>query len=236
MKRDDLITIYKAARSLGIKVEVILYQIDTGNIEASDGMIYESICKKISQQQATYIGVKTFLKKHDSDKFESRYVKNRNKYIDFLENNAYFGIEIVEPENILFEIPEREDFYITKEDAQFLEYKSEQFFMEFGLTEEEKVRQIICRSKGHSLSTEYIRKYLIYIEDEENIYTPSLTAFVRTIFDMSDIKQLTDEDIISAIDEANTVRTKILLTDFFKYVAKYESVKYHNIERKKKGD
>ena len=235
MKRDDLITIYKAARSLGIKVEVILYQIDTGNIEASDGMIYESICKKISQQQATYIGVKTFLKKHDSDKFESRYVKNRNKYIDFLENNAYFGIEIVEPENILFEIPEREDFYITKEDAQFLEYKSEQFFMEFGLTEEEKVRQIICRSKGHSLSTEYIRKYLIYIEDEENIYTPSLTAFVRTIFDMSDIKQLTDEDIISAIDEANTVRTKILLTDFFKYVAKYESVKYHNIERKKKG-
>lgn len=55
MKRDDLITIYKAARSLGIKVEVILYQIDTGNIEASDGMIYESICKKISQQQATYI-------------------------------------------------------------------------------------------------------------------------------------------------------------------------------------
>ena len=69
MKRDDLITIYKAARSLGIKVEVILYQIDTGNIEASDGMIYESICKKISQQQATYIGVKTFLKKHDSDKF-----------------------------------------------------------------------------------------------------------------------------------------------------------------------
>lgn len=51
---------------------------------------------------------------------------------------------------------------------------------------------------------------------------------------MSDIKQLTDEDIISAIDEANTVRTKILLTDFFKYVAKYESVKYHNIERRKK--
>lgn len=233
-KNDNLITTYKAAQSLGIKTEVLQYQIDAGNIESVDGMVYESVCDKISEQQLTYVGIKAFLQNHDSDRFESRYVKNRNKYIDFLEDNAYFGIEIVEPENILFDLPEREDFYITKEDAQLLEYKSEQFFEEFGLTEEEKVRWIINHSKGHPLTSEYIKKYLAYIEDEDNIYTPSLTAFVRTVFDMSDIKQLTDEDIVSAIEEADAVRTKNLLTDFFKYVAKYETVKYHNIELKKK--
>jgi len=102
-------------------------------------MVYESVCDKISEQQATYIGIKAFLQNHNSDRFESKYVKNRNKYIDFLEDNAYFGIEIVEPDNILFDLPEREDFYITREDAQMFEYKSEQFFEEFGLTEEEKV-------------------------------------------------------------------------------------------------
>lgn len=233
-KKDNLITIYKAAQSLGIKVEILQYQIDAGNIESIDGMVYESVCDKISEQQVTYIGIKAFLQNHDNDRFESRYVKNRNKYIDFLEDNAYFGIEIVEPENILFDLPEREDFYITKEDAQLLEYKSEQFFEEFGLTEEEKVRWIINHSKGHLLTSEYIKKYLTYIEDEDNIYTPSLTAFVRTIFDMSDIKQLTDEDIVSAIEDADAVRTKNLLTDFFRYVAKYETVKYHNVELKKK--
>lgn len=233
-KKDNLITVYKAAQSLGIKAEVLQYQIDAGNIDSVEGMVYESVCDKISEQQATYIGIKAFLQNHNSDRFESKYVKNRNKYIDFLEDNAYFGIEIVEPDNILFDLPEREDFYITREDAQMFEYKSEQFFEEFGLTEEEKVRWIINHSKGHPLTTEYIKKYLIYIEDEDNIYTPSLTAFVRTIFDMSDIKKLTDEDIVSAIENADAVRTKNLLTDFFKYVAKYETVKYHNVELKKK--
>ena len=233
-KKGNLITMYKAAQSLGIKAEVLQYQIDAGNIECIDGMVHESACDTIVEQQATYIGIKAFLQNHDNDRFESKYVRNRNKYIDFLEDNAYFGIEIVEPENILFEFPEREDFYITREDAQLLEYKSEQFFKDFGLTEEEKVRRIINHSKGHALTSEYIKKYLTYIEDEDNIYTPSLTAFVRTIFDMSDIKQLTDEDIVSAIEYADAVRTKKMLIDFFKYVAKYETVKYHNIELKKK--
>lgn len=207
-KKGNLITMYKAAQSLGIKAEVLQYQIDAGNIECIDGMVHESACDTIVEQQATYIGIKAFLQNHDNDRFESKYVRNRNKYIDFLEDNAYFGIEIVEPENILFEFPEREDFYITREDAQLLEYKSEQFFKDFGLTEEEKVRRIINHSKGHALTSEYIKKYLTYIEDEDNIYTPSLTAFVRTIFDMSDIKQLTDEDIVSAIEYADAVRTK----------------------------
>lgn len=232
-KKENLITIKKAAQSLGLKEEIIRYQIDAGNIESIDGMIHESVCQTISQQQTTYIGIRTFLKSHDSDRFVSRYVKNRTKYIDFLEDSAYFGIEIVEPEEILFELPEREDFYITKEDAQLLEYKSERFFQEFGLTEVEKIRWIISHSKEHPLSTEYVKKYLTYIEDEDNIYTPSLTNFVKTIFDMADLKQITDEDVISAIEEAETIRTKSLLSDFFKYVAKYENVKYHDVKLKK---
>lgn len=233
-KDTNLITINKAAKFLGIKAEIIQYQIDIGNIEPVNGMVTESICEKISEQQSTYIGIKAFLKNHNNDRFESKYVRNRNKYIDFLENNSYFGIEIIEPEDIFFDLPEREDFYISKEDAQFLEYKSEQFFQEFGLTEEEKTKRIISYSKGHPLSLEYIQKYLTYIEDEDNIYTPALTAFVKTIFDISDITELTDEDIVSTIENADAVRTKILLIDFFKYVAKYETVKYHNVELKKK--
>lgn len=233
-KDTNLITINKAAKFLGIKAEIIQYQIDIGNIEPVNGMLTESICEKISEQQSTYLGIKAFLKNHNNDRFESKYVRNRNKYIDFLENNSYFGIEIIEPEDIFFDLPEREDFYITKEDAQLLEYKSEQFFQEFGLTEEEKTKRIISHSKEHPLSTEYIQKYLIYIEDEDNIYTPALTAFVKTIFDISDIMELTDEDIVSAIEDADAVRTKKLLIDFFKYVAKYETVKYHNVELKKK--
>lgn len=229
-----LISIYNAARTLGVKIEVIQYQIEEGKIESVDEMVPESVCDKISKQQEDYIGIKDFLKRHDSEGFKSKYAKNRNKYIDFLENNSYFGVKIVDSEEILFNFPEREEFYISKEDAQYLEYKSERFFKEFGFTEEDKVRQIINNCKGHRLSAEYVEKYIYYIKDEENIYTPSLTEFVRIILDLPDIKQITDEDIITAIENANTVRTKSLLSDFFKYVAKYEIVKYHNIELRKK--
>lgn len=231
---DNIITIAKASRALGIKADILQYHIDNGDIEVHDDAILKSVCDKIAEQKDTYVGIKAFLKQHDSDRFESRYAKNRNKYIDFLEENDYFGVSIHEPAEILFEIPEREEFYISREDALFLDYKSERFFQEFGFTEEEKTRWIINHSKGHPVALEYMKKYLTYIEDEENIYTPSLTAFVRTIFDMSDIKQLTDEDVISAIEEADTVRTKELLVEFIKFVAKYENVKYHNIDLKKR--
>jgi hypothetical protein len=231
---ENLISISKAAQSIGIKLEVLQYHIENGSIESLDGSIRLSDCNVILAQKDRYIGIKEFLKQHDSDRFEAKYTRNRNKYIDFLEENTYFGIEITEPEEILFELPEREDFYVTKEDALFLDYRSEQFFREFGLTEAEKVQYIIGHAKGHPLSTEYIKKYLVFIEDEDNIYTPSLTAFIRIIFDMMDIKQLTDEDIITAIEESDAVRTKELLTDFFKYVAKYENVNYHNINLKKR--
>ncbi len=232
--KDDLITIHKTAKITGVNLQVIKYHIEAGNIESMGDMIHKSVCNLILQQKATFIGIKAFLKEHDNDRFESKYVKNRNKYIDFLEENDYFGIEIMEPKKFLFELPEREDFFITKEDAQFLEFKSEQFFNEFGYTEKEKVKEIINHSKDHVVSTKYIKKYLNYIEDEDNIFTPALTAFVRMVFDMPDIKQLTDEDIIDAIDEEKMARTKALFLDYLKFVARYENMKYHNIELKKK--
>lgn len=233
-KKNDLVTLYKIGQSLGVKKEVIQYHVEVGNMELIDGKVSKSIYEKILEQKASYIGLKSFLKKHDNGRFESKYAKNRNKYIDFLEYNEYFGIRIIDSEDILFDLPEREDFYIAKEDVQLLEYKSERFFREFGLTEQEKIKRIINHSKNHLLTTEYIKKYLSYIKTEDNIYTPALTTFVRTIFDMADIRELSDEDIISVIEDTDTVKVKILLADFFKYVSERETVKYHNIELKKK--
>ncbi len=231
-REPGLITIKKASQILGIKTEVIRYQVEVGKIELVEGKVSHSVCEMILEQQALYIGIKSFLKKHDNDRFESKYFKNRNKYIDFLEVNEYFGIKIIEPEDILFDMPEREDFYITKEDAQLLEYKSERFFDEFGLTEREKTKRIIKCSRGHLVSKEYIVKYLS-LKGNDDFYTPSVTSFVRTIFDMLDVKQITEEDIVSVLEETNSPTVKKLLAEFFEYVAKYEAVKYQKVELKK---
>lgn len=181
-KENDLVTIYKASQIIKVKARVLTYHIENGKIESTDGKIHKSVCNKILEQQSNYIGIRFFLKKHDSDRFDSKYAKNRDKYIDFLEENNYFNIEIVETENILFNLPDKEDFYVTKEDAQFLEFKSEEFFRDFGLTEKEKIESMIKLSAWHPLNKKYVKKYITYIENENNIYTPALTEFVKIIF------------------------------------------------------
>lgn len=42
-KKDNLITVYKAAQSLGIKAEVLQYQIDAGNIDSVEGISEKNI-------------------------------------------------------------------------------------------------------------------------------------------------------------------------------------------------
>lgn len=227
---NSMITIKEASQLLGIKEKVIYYHIDNGKIENIEGNILKSICDKIAEQQKNYIGIKAFLQKHESDRFNPRYAKYRNKYIDFLEENDYFGIEIVEPEEILFDFPEKEDFYVTKEDAQLLEYKSEQFFHEFGYSEIEKVQLLLKEVKGHTISKRYIHDFFA---DNEDIYTPAFTAFVRVVLDLPDINQLKDEDILAALEEIDVARTKTYFVNFLNDVARCESVKYHHIALKK---
>ena len=42
------------------------------------------------------------------------------------------------------------------------------------LCKAEKVRKIISHSKEHPSSKNYIKKYLDYIKDDSNIYTPDV--------------------------------------------------------------
>lgn len=64
--KNNLISVIKAAKSLGIKTDVLLYQIDAGNLNSENGMLFESECAKISAQEEMYIGIRAFLKVHDN--------------------------------------------------------------------------------------------------------------------------------------------------------------------------
>lgn len=226
-----LLAVNEAAKYLNIDVKILKFHIEEGKIPLYKGMITKNLCDEIMTQKSSYVGIRNFLMKHDNERFESRYAKNRNKYIEFLEVNSYFGIKIIEPEEILFELPHREDFYITKEDAQFLEFESDQFFLEFGLSDAEKIEMIYKNTRGHELSKKYIKKFIQ--EYEENEITPSTVVFVKTVLDIPDLHQITYDEITSVIEEHDVVRVKALLRDYYNYVRIYENVKYVKIEIKK---
>lgn len=232
-KPSESMTVSAAARFLGIQPSDMQAYINAGRIISTDGCISRFLVESIRERQEEYISLRDYLKGHDGGLFNSRLVRNREKYIDFLEEHGYFGIQTVDPETLILKASEKEGWFIAKEDISFLDYKSRDFFADYGLSEQEKTDRILSGASGHSHTKDCIAGYLNFIHDERNIYTPSLTDFVRIIFELPDIIYVTDEDILNAMESAGTIKTKELLTGFFTYAASRKNVSYHSVELKK---
>ena len=234
--RDEYVTVDAAAGMIGIRADVLRCHIGVGALVAPDGFLSISSVREIAEQKKKYMSLREFLSGYDSEKFQSRLAENRAKYIDYLEENDYFGITITEPDRIFFRIPGRDEFYIARDDAAFLDSKSRTFFNEYGVSEREKALRILNNAKNREAMVKYVRKYLVFIEDRKNIYTPSLTDFVRIVLKMPDIQYITDDDIIAAVEE--TAKGKERIIGFFAFVSRYEDVAYHRVKlrRKEHGD
>jgi len=226
-------TVEAASRFLGIRAAVLRDHIDSGEIGYEDGMITGSSLAEIRKQKTDFISLREFLEAYDGSRFSSRQAADRTKYIEFLEKHRYFGIEVIPPDKVFFSVPGRDDFYIRRADTEFLDYESRGFFEDFGVSEREKVARILKDSKGHGTTRRCVENYLAFMEDGENIYTPSLTGFVRIVFEIPDISIASDNDIIAAIEAAELGKTKSYLADFFTYVFSRETVRYHRFALKK---
>lgn len=232
-KLSEKMTVNAAARFLGVHPAEMQAYIDAGRIISTDGCISRLLLEDIRERQEKYISLRDYLKGHDGGLFDSRLVRNREKYIDFLEEHGYFGIQTIDPEAFILKASEKEGCFIAKEDLSFLDYKSQDFFAEFGLSEQEKTDRIISVVSGHDHTKDCVAGYLNHIHDEGNIYTPSLTDFARIVFELPDIIYVTDEDILNGMESAATRKTRELLTGFFAYAASRKSVSYHSVGLKK---
>ncbi len=226
-------TVEAASRFLGIRAAVLRDHIDSGEIGYEDGMITGSSLAEIRRQKADFISLREFLAAYDGSRFSSRQAADRTKYIEFLEKHRYFGIEVIPPDKVFFSVPGRDDFYIRRDDTEFLDYESRGFFEDFGVSEREKVARILTDSKGHGTTRRCVENYLAFMEDRGNIYTPSLTGFVRIVFEIPDLSIASDNDIIAAVEAAETGKTKSFLADFFTYASSRETVRYHRLALKK---
>lgn len=232
-KPSAYMTVNAAARFLGVHPNVILYHIDSGRIQSAGGKIERETVKEIHALQDQYVSLREYLAGHDSGLFDSRFVRNREKFIDFLEENSYFGLQTTEADAIFLIPSDRAGFFIAREDIPFLDYKSQAFFDNFGISEREKTSKILSEAAGRPNTKRYVQEYLDFISDEGNIYTPSLTDFVRIVIELPDILSVEDDDIIDAIGSAGTRKAKELLTGFFSYVSSHKDVAFHHIEFKR---
>ena len=232
IRSSEYMAVNTAARLLGVRAKGLRELINEGRIKAQDGRIHLLTVEEIRRQKETYVSLREYLVNYDGGRFDSSIVRNRAKYIDFLEENGYFGVSVIPPEKVLLTVPCKNEFFIAREDLAFLDYKSKPFFESFGMTEQEKTDRILSTAKSSVRTRKYIQSYIETINDGA-VYTPSLTEFMRIVCEISEITHVSDDDVIGAIESADMRRTKELLVGFFRFVSFHTDVQYHDVELKK---
>ena len=232
---DNTISIDDAVKHIGMKKSVLQYYITTGEIDSHDNRILLSVCNDIAEKRAKYIGLNEYIRTHKEESFDATKAQNRAKYIDFLEYEDYFGIDLITSEGMFFLLPREEELYILRDDTEYIDFKSIPFFETFGFTEKQKVEKLISDNVGNSKT---IKRFKEYTEEkksgEKSIFTPSYTEFADAVLSAEEITVITGEDIASLIENATHEAAKDYIVDFYKWVSDKETVKYNNITKKKK--
>lgn len=205
-----------------------------GWIELVNGEMTADDLARIHDEQETYISLYELACKHSSDKFDGQKSHNRNKLLDVLEKNDFFGLKIIDADELLIGT-NRDGIFFLREDEEVLEQNLGTFFKMYGVTEEEIISSLIRTTPGHETTKEWLEKYDDLFMYEKSI-TSAYTDFVRIVLDVPDIPNVKDEHIKACLWRATREATKDHILAFFNYVRvrSKEKVKYHAIERTKK--
>lgn len=193
-------------------------------ISLCNGKIPSDAVDKVMAENKAYISLREYSSEHVCGKFQGKTAKDRNNLLDHLEENEFFGIEIITPKELLIG-NEKDILFFRRTDVFYIDKKLQTFFKEYGLTEEKKIRVLLKNSKKTD-TAEYLGKYISEAFFEKTA-TPSVTEFVRCMLQMPDLSKLTDEHVAELLKQPMYATTKELIVNFLNYVKRKRKVKYN---------
>lgn len=217
-------SIQKACEKAEVTKTLIKRMIRERKISLCDGKLPADAVDKVMVENKAYISLGEYSSEHDCGKFHGKTAKDRNNLLDYLEENEFFGIEIITPKELLIG-NEKDILFFRRTDVFYIDKKLQTFFKEYGLTEEKKIRVLLKNSKKTD-TAEYLRKYLSEAFFEKAA-TPSVTEFVRCMLQMPDLSKLTDEHVAELLKQPMYAATKELIVNFLNYVKRKRKVKYN---------
>lgn len=217
-------SIQKACETAGVKNTLMKKLIREGKISVYDGKIPADVVDKIVNENKAYISLREYSSQHDGRHYHGNTAKDRNKLLDYLEENEFFGIKIYELNELLIG-NEKDILFFQRSDVMVLDEKLQAFFQEYGQTEEQKIRSLLNNAKSTGTAG-YLRQYLAEAFFEKTL-TPSVTEFVRFMLQMPDVSKLTDEYVVEFLKRPMHAATKDLIVNFLNYVKRKQNVKYN---------
>lgn len=135
--------------------------------------------------------------------------RDKSKLRDYLEINDFFGIQLIDPEDLLIG-SEQEEIYFRRCDMPRLEKKLASYFELYAFSSEERVEKLLAGREKRN-AKRYIREYL---QDNWVEITPTVTEFVTHALALPDVQILTDADIQQALTKIQTVAARDILIDY----------------------
>ena len=225
-KKKDCITINGAVKRIGVKRSVIQEWVEEERVETWNGMIPRVTVESIKSVIDKYISLETYLKSKDNEQFEFRYARNREKYIGYLEENDYFGLNVIFADDFPYPYEYGVTFYFETKDINILDKCSIDFFKYFGLSEQDKCKLIIEKCKNGTTK----RLLQVFVKDMES-FTPSVTAFIKRASRIN-VCRIKEKDVSEVIRDLPFVASKDLLIEFLEFGKKDLSLDWGKVERK----
>jgi hypothetical protein len=216
----------------GISIETFYDLVDDGKIHVEDNRVPIDLCETIKTQRETYTSVNEFAKKQQADRYNPNKSTDRNKLIDFLEINNYFGVPLTPASDIIFVPSNSFEKYIYTKDIELLTDLCKEFLCLFGYSNDEIIKIIMDQTNGKPNTIKLLQRFI----DEEkkrgwNTNVPSVVQFVRTICGATDILSIKDAEIVKIYSSTSLEESKILLLRFLDFVRERTRVKYNKFRK-----
>lgn len=225
-RKKDCITVNGAANRIGVKQSVMQDWVDEGRIETWNGMILKTTMESIKSVVDGHTSLETYLKSKDSERFKSKYARNREKYYEFLAENDFFGLNFIFAYEFPYPYEKGVSLYFKTKDINKLDKCSLDFFKYFGLSERDK-SDLIINECPNDTTKRLLREYVKRIE----LYTPSVTAFIIEAARIN-LSQIKEKDVNEVISDLPYIASKDLMISFLEYGKNELSLDWGKIERK----
>lgn len=220
-----------AAKYAGIKEALLNQLVKNKKIVPVDknGKMYFSKedLQRVIWQRDNYIGIFDAVSDLITDRFQLNRYQCRNNYLEYLEKNAYFNIKRIAQNEILFETTGINVFYINKCDLKKITNSSAQYFFDYGLTEKEKILNLLDKCVLPETG-KYLRTFLEEQIEGIEKYKPSLTEMITKILKTGkELHDCNDKTIASIHKSLTTKEAGVYLYKFANYLKNSRTTKYH---------
>ena len=224
----DYYTMAEATRITGFTRSRIIDIAEKAGVTVVDG-IPADIVNDIVREKETYISFREFAAIPRGDRYDGS-TSSKRKLLDKLEVNDYYGINLVDPEDLI--IGDTKDVvYILRADIPKLETHLAGFFGLYALTEKEKVERFLCTT-DRSVTKAHLKEYIENKMIGRDI-TPSFTEFVALVLKLPDLPKITDEEIKRILSVQMSVAAKNALVDFLNYAKeRLPKTKFSKLKKK----